>query len=116
MIGTLSGIALECRDPQALAAFYSAVTGWPVVYDSADWVSVGVEGSGWHLSFQRSPGHQPPAWPDQAASMQFHLHVRVADLAAAGAEVVRLGAGRLGGEAGFHVYADPAGHPFCLVS
>jgi catechol 2,3-dioxygenase-like lactoylglutathione lyase family enzyme len=116
MIGSLSGIALECRDPKTLAAFYSAVTGWPVVYDSPDWVSIGVEGAAWHLSFQRSPGHQPPTWPDETSSMQFHLHFRAPDLDVAEAEVLGLGATRLGGDAGFHVYADPAGHPFCLVS
>ena len=42
---------------------------------------------------------------------------RVADREAAGRQVRELGARRLprGGES-FDVYADPAGHPFCLVS
>src|ERR671938_490999 len=80
-IGQLSGIALECRDPLALARFYSALTGWPVVYTSDDWCSIGDEAqAAFHLSFQRSPGHTPPTWPDPASSMQFHLHVRVGDL------------------------------------
>ena len=116
MIGTLSGIALECRDPKALAAFYSEVTGWPVVFDSADWVSVGAEGAAWHLSFQRSTGYEPPTWPDETSSMQFHLHFRVPDLGVAEHAVLKLGATKLGEAPGFHVYADPAGHPFCLVS
>jgi hypothetical protein len=30
-VGQLSGVALECRDPAALAEFYSRLTGWPVV-------------------------------------------------------------------------------------
>ena len=37
----------------------------------------------------------------------------VDDLDQADAAVVALGATRLGGD---HVYADPAGHPFCLVT
>jgi hypothetical protein len=37
----------------------------------------------------------------------------VDDLDAAAAAVVALGARRLAG--GDHVYADPAGHPFCLI-
>jgi hypothetical protein len=37
----------------------------------------------------------------------------VEDPAAAGARVLELGAVRLDGQ---DVYADPAGHPFCLVS
>ena len=36
-----SGVALECVDPVALAAFYTALTGWPVVYAADDWVSIG---------------------------------------------------------------------------
>lgn len=37
----------------------------------------------------------------------------VDDLAVAGEQVLRLGATRLA--EGLHVYADPAGHPFCLI-
>ena len=33
-------------------------------------------------------------------------------LAATGSRVLALGAGKLDGD---HVYADPAGHPFCLI-
>ena|SRR5206468_4743685 len=111
-IGRLSGVALECPDPAALADFYSCLTGWPVVYTDPDWYSVGESRQAqFHLSFQRSPGHQPPTWPDPASSMQFHLHLRVDDLAAAEREVLALGATSLGDR----VFADPAGHPFCLV-
>lgn len=116
MIGSLSGIALECREPRALAAFYGAVTGWPVAFDSGDWVSIGPENAVWHLSFQRAPGHQPPAWPDEASSMQFHLHFRVADADLAEEAVLALGAAKLDTSGAYRVYADPAGHPFCLVT
>jgi hypothetical protein len=40
--------------------------------------------------------------------------VMVDDLASAVRRVLALGARRLA--AGIHVYADPAGHPFCLVA
>ncbi|MET0417418.1 MAG: VOC family protein, partial [Actinoplanes sp.] len=40
------------------------------------------------------------------------LDVMVDDQAAAGEAVLRLGARRLSAD---HVYADPAGHPFCLI-
>lgn len=116
--GQLSGIALECPEPRALAQFYSNLTGWPIVYSSADWCSIGEsEDTTFHLSFQRSPGHQPPIWPDEASSMQFHLHVRVADLDAAEAAAIELGATRFEHQPspeGHRVLADPAGHPFCL--
>jgi hypothetical protein len=42
-----------------------------------------------------------------------HLDVMVDDVAEADAAVVALGARRL--RPGDHVYADPAGHPFCLI-
>jgi len=119
-IGRLSGVALECRDPVALADFYTRLTGWPVVHTSPEWISIGESPSAqWHLSFQLAPGHQPPTWPDPASSMQVHLHVRVAELDAAEAEVLALGATKFVHQpdpSGSRVLADPAGHPFCLVA
>jgi catechol 2,3-dioxygenase-like lactoylglutathione lyase family enzyme len=117
-VGSLSGIALECPDPATLAGFYHRVTGWPVVYASPDWYSVGPDRDApLHLSFQRAPGYRPPRWPDPASSMQAHLHFRVDDLDAAEAAVLRLGARRLDHQpspATHRVFADPVGHPFCL--
>lgn len=121
MVGTgyLSGVALECRDPAALADFYRRLTGWPVVYQHPDWYSIGEsEDARFHLSFQRAPGHQPPSWPDSASSMQLHLHFRVDDLDAAEKDLLVLGATKLAnGPASdrTRVLSDPAGHPFCLV-
>jgi hypothetical protein len=118
-VGELSGVTLECRDPAVLAAFYSELTGWPIVYSDPDWYSVGSgEKASFHLSFQRSPDHQPPTWPDPTSSMQAHLHVRVQDLDAAERVVLTLGATKFDHQpAPTHsrVFADPAGHPFCLV-
>ena len=117
-VGDLSGVALECRDPAVLAAFYSALTGWPVVYESDDWCSVGASpDAGFHLSFQRAPGHHPPTWPDDSGAMQAHLHLRVDDLDAAERAALDLGAGKPAHQPdpGRHrVLTDPAGHPFCI--
>jgi predicted enzyme related to lactoylglutathione lyase len=118
VVGLLSGVALECRDPALLANFYSQLTGWPVVHADPEWYSVGEsEHAGFHLSFQRSSGHQPPTWPDPASSMQAHLHFRVDDLDAAERVVLALGGTKFDHQPGprSRVYADPAGHPFCLV-
>jgi catechol 2,3-dioxygenase-like lactoylglutathione lyase family enzyme len=119
-VGELSGVALECRDPAVLADFYSELTGWPVVYSDPDWYSVGQgEKASFHLSFQRSPNHRPPTWPDPASSMQVHLHVRVEDLDAAEQAVLTLGATKFEHQPTpdrSRVFADPAGHPFCLVA
>ncbi|MDT5028792.1 MAG: hypothetical protein QOE61_5218 [Micromonosporaceae bacterium] len=117
-VGRLSGVALECQDPAALAEFYSRLTGWPVVFADPDWYSIGQsEQAAFHLSFQRSPGHQPPSWPDPASSMQFHLHLRVDNLDVAERTALGLGATKLGHQPNpdhSRVFADPAGHPFCL--
>ncbi|MBC9225673.1 VOC family protein [Aeromicrobium sp. 636] len=116
-VGSLSGVALEGRDPAALAAFYSAVTGWPILHSDEDWYSIGAPDGAFHLSFQLAPEHEPPAWPDPASSIQAHLHVRVDDLDAAEARVLELGATRFAHQPnpdGSRVFADPAGHPFCL--
>src|SRR4029450_12078998 len=117
-IGSLSGVALECPDPGALAEFYSRVTGWPIVYTDPGWYSVGPSrDAGPHLSFQRAPGPQPPTWPDPASSMQLHLHFRVDDLDTAETAVLALCGTMFDDQPGdrSRVYADPAGHPFCLV-
>lgn len=117
-VGRLSGIALECRDPEVLATFYSGVFGWPIAYRSDDWWSIG-EDDAFHLSFQRAPGYQPPVWPDPMSSMQFHLHVRVADLDAAQQAIIGLGGLLLAHQPHAdtsRVFADPAGHPFCVVA
>lgn len=48
---------------------------------------------------------------------QVHLDIHVDDIAVAEAKVLALGATRLPStEPGFRVYADRAGHPFCLES
>jgi catechol 2,3-dioxygenase-like lactoylglutathione lyase family enzyme len=113
MIGRPHHVAYDCPNPLALARFYSALLGLPVTYTSADWVVVAQEDRTSGFAFQRSPGHVPPVWPDPASSQQVHLDVMVDDLDAAQTAVLALGATRLVG--GDHVYADPAGHPFCLV-
>ena len=64
------------------------------------------------LALQLAPDHRAPTWPDAAVPQQMQLDVMVDDFAAGDAEVLALGARPLGGD---HVFADPAGHPFCLI-
>lgn len=119
MIGRLRSVVLDCPDPQALAAFYSELTGLEQTYADDEWVTLGTLDGGVRVAFQRAPGHRPPTFPDEASSQQLHLDVTVDDIDAAEAKVLALGARPLpgGDEEGdnFRVYADPAGHPFCLV-
>ncbi len=105
-------MVVDCPYPAALAGFYSALPGLPVTYRDDDWVVVAASDRSSGLAFQRAPGNPPPTWPDPAVPQQFDLDIMVEDVAAAGPRVMALGAVRLDGE---NVYADPAGHPFCLI-
>lgn len=114
----LQVVALDCPDPGALAAFYSAVLGAEVERDGtdADWVQLAPRG-GTPLAFQRVADHRPPQWPGVEHPQQMHLDLEVDDLDAGEAAVVALGARRHEVQPGttFRVFVDPAGHPFCLV-
>ncbi|MDT0437868.1 MULTISPECIES: VOC family protein [Streptomyces] len=115
-LAALGSVVLDCPDPLALADFYAAVLGGTVEAGSDRWVDLALP-SGGTLSFQSAPGTEAPAWPDPARPQQFHLDLSVPDLDAAEADVLALGARPLdtGDRArSFRVYADPAGHPFCL--
>ena len=112
MIGRMHHAAFDCRNPRELAAFYSGLLGWPVTYISDDWVVVAPDDTTSGLAFQLAPDHVPPTWPDPAVPQQIHFDVMVEDADEAGPGVLALGASKLAGE---HVYADPAGHPFCLI-
>jgi catechol 2,3-dioxygenase-like lactoylglutathione lyase family enzyme len=112
MIGRMHHVVLDCPDPVALAGFYSELLGLPVTHQDDDWVVVSLSETASGLAFQLAPDNPPPTWPDPAVPQQFHLDIMVEDVAVAGERVLRLGAVKLDGE---DVYADPAGHPFCLI-
>ncbi|MEU8030006.1 VOC family protein [Streptomyces sp. NPDC049099] len=120
-LAKLGVVVLDCPDPHALAGFYAAVLGGTAEADSDDsgeWVDLKVPG-GPALAFQEAPGYVPPKWPAPDGAQQFHLDLVVADLDAAEKGVLELGARPLDAEdreRTFRVYADPAGHPFCLCA
>ena len=60
--------------------------------------------------------HVPPVWPDPTGPQQAHLDLAVEDLDEAEERVLALGAVKPDFQPGetWRVYADPAGHPFCL--
>ncbi len=113
-IGRLHHVVLDCRDPHRVAEFYSALLGLPITYTSSDWVVVAANDTTSGLAFQLAPDHVPPTWPDPAVPQQIHLDVMVEDVAASAPRVLALGATVLDADKG--VYADPAGHSFCLVT
>jgi catechol 2,3-dioxygenase-like lactoylglutathione lyase family enzyme len=119
VIGRLEKTVLDCPDARALAAFYAEVLGMRINEDHRDggWVVIGREPGMRELAFQRAENYTPPRWPDPDHPQHEHLDIRVDDVDAAEQAVLALGATRLEAprEEGFRVFADPAGHPFCLV-
>lgn len=105
-------MVLDCPDPALLARFYSELLGHPITYESEDWVVVAANDTTSGLAFQLAPDYHAPTWPAGDIPQQIHLDVMVEDVVAAGRRVRALGAEQLDGEG---VYADPAGHPFCLI-
>ncbi|MER7750582.1 VOC family protein [Kitasatospora sp. NPDC097643] len=120
MIGKLECIVLDCPDPAALARFYAGVLGGAVDRPDPRW-SLGEGWSTLHLDggtvlcFQRVDGYRPPRWPDRDHPQQAHLDVHVEDLDGAEREVLALGAVRLHDVGRWRIFADPAGHPLCLI-
>jgi len=117
---TLTATVLGTPDPQGLARFYQRLLGWPIRDDGDEWATLRPEGGGTGLSFQLERDHVPPVWPPEPGTqqMQTHLDLEVDDLDAACALAEEAGARRIGGHDDpaelVRVYADPAGHPFCL--
>jgi Glyoxalase-like domain len=112
----LLSVALDCPDAGQLAAFYAGITGGEVIFCDDSWAVVQAPGA--RIDFQTAAGYVPPAWPDPASSMQMHLDFYVDDAEAAEVRVLAAGATKYDHQPGdhFRVYADPAGHPFCLCT
>jgi catechol 2,3-dioxygenase-like lactoylglutathione lyase family enzyme len=111
----LFAVTIDAPDAAALARFYADLLGMAVTYDGPEGALI--SGDGKSVMFQQVRGYEPPRWPDPAHPQQAHLDVVVDDLDAGEARALELGASRLdGGGETFRVFADPAGHPFCLTT
>jgi len=113
MAGRLHHVILDCPDPLRLAQFYSALLDQPITFANKDFAVVAADATTSGIAFQLAPDHRPPTWPDPAVPQQLHLDVMVENVAEATPHVLGLGATKLDGEG---VFADPAGHPFCLIT
>lgn len=125
---------LDTTDARGLAEFYRQLLGLayrpgdeppaPGEDDprGRDWLVL-VDGDGQRaLAFQQVANLERPTWPEGPVSQQLHLDLSVpsaADLAAQHERTLGLG-GRLlldgidNPEEPIRIYADPAGHPFCI--
>lgn len=93
-------VVIDCPEPDELASFYRAFLGEPPVPQ---------------LSFQRVSPYVSPRWPNPTFPAQMHFDIKVDDRRTMESLVVGLGAVPLPAQGGScPVFADPAGHPFCL--
>jgi hypothetical protein len=107
----IARIVIDCPDPRALATFYSALLDLPDrELDTPDRVVLAGSPA---VAFQRSET-AAPRWPDPAYPQQVHLDLATDDVPAARAHASSVGAEPLQTGPDHHVYADPAGHPFCI--
>lgn len=113
-----SVIVFDAADLHAESEFWAGMLGGHVFKDD-DWHSV-IDGAGeWRIGVQLAPNHVPPEWPN-GGPQQLHLDLHVDDPRSAHEEAVTLGARLLqsavdlNANEGHQVYADPAGHPFCI--
>ena len=112
-------IVFDAADLNAESSFWASVLGGTVVAED-DWHSVLDADGVWRLGIQLAPDHVAPQWPGGDQQQQVHLDLHVANPLAAHHEVMALGArllqpaDDLSSPEGHQVYADPAGHPFCI--
>lgn len=140
----ISAVVLDCLDPRSLAEFYRQLLGYsyrpgdePPAPGEADprgedWLvlrsSPEARHDGRALAFQREPEHRPAEWSPESPPgptgqrQMLHLDMVVADtdaLLRQRERALALGAVQLfdrfdDDEEPLFVFADPAGHPFCI--
>ncbi len=119
-VGRLTQLVLECDDAELLARFWQKVLDLPEPEGDSEWLTLRWEPVG-RFSFHRVAGYRPPSWPGEGGEQHVHFDLLVDDLSDAGVSVEMAGARPLTevmnpGPKAWRIYADPAGHPFCLVS
>ena len=110
-------VVFDAADLTSESSFWAGLLGGTIDAED-DWHMVSVDGEP-RVGVQLAPDHVAPDWPD-GVPQQIHLDLWVDDVSAADDRVMSLGARLLKpaddikSREGFQVYADPAGHPFCL--
>jgi hypothetical protein len=130
----LRSVVLDALEARRLAEFYRQLLGY--VYEpghepppageadpaGADWLVLTAPGGGPRLAFQQVERLEPSTWPDHAVPQQLHLDLSVPtadELVARREDALALGARLVSDrfddpQEPLYVFADPAGHPFCI--
>jgi hypothetical protein len=132
----LCQVVLDTTDPRELAEFYRQLldlhyrpgdeppTGDAVDERGRDWLVLRGRAGGNGLAFQHVDSLAASTWPEDTVPQQLHLDLTVPtaqDLLAQHERAISLGARLLydrfeDPEEPLRVYADPAGHPFCIFA
>jgi hypothetical protein len=112
-----SVVVFDAADLHAESAFWAGMLDGHVFDDKRFHCVIDAAGE-WRIGVQLAPEHTPPEWPD-GAPQQVHVDLHVVDPKDAHEQAMRLGARLLRADdlerdEGHQVYADPAGHPFCI--
>jgi hypothetical protein len=111
-------VVFDAPDLASESAFWAGMLDGRVLRDDR-WHSVFDADGHWVIGVQLAPDHVPPDWPN-GNPQQVHLDLHVDDPASAHAKAIALGArvlkhaDDLAAAEGHEVFADPAGHPFCI--
>jgi hypothetical protein len=130
----LRQVVLDTTDARALAEFYRQLLGF--VYRAGDeppelgqddpkgrdWLVLRDPAGATRLAFQHVDNMQRTTWPSDGVPQQLHLDLTVptlSELEVQHERTLRLGALLLADhsddeEEPLRIYADPAGHPFCI--
>ncbi|HEY9412814.1 MAG TPA: VOC family protein [Jiangellaceae bacterium] len=131
---TLRQVVLDCTHARELAEFYRRLLGWryragdeqpaPGEPDpqGQDWLVLQDAAGVSRVAFQQVAALPRVTWPEGPIPQQLHLDLTVpsaADLDVQHQRALALGARLLHDRSGdpeepLRVYADPAGHPFCI--
>jgi catechol 2,3-dioxygenase-like lactoylglutathione lyase family enzyme len=131
---TLRQVVLDCEDARALAEFYRQLLGFQYRpgderptdgspdTNGQDWLVLSDANGSARLAFQRVPHLPEPTWPEGPRPQMLHLDTTVptlSELYLQHTRALELGARLLldrsdDPDEPLFVYADPAGHPFCI--
>ncbi|MGI9598754.1 MAG: VOC family protein [Acidimicrobiales bacterium] len=131
----LVAVVLDATDARELAEFYRRLLGFdyrpgderpePGQPDQRgeDWLVLFDQAGAPRLAIQQVAALPAPTWPDPTVPQQLHLDLSVGtieELAEQHGRALSLGATLLEDrstdpEESLNVYADPAGHPFCIL-
>lgn len=128
---TLRQVVLDTTDVRNLAEFYRQLLGFeyragdeppPAGQPNRDWLVLRHPSGTQRVAFQQVDTLRRSTWPDDEIPQQLHLDLTVPtkqDLDSQHLRALALGARLLidrsdDEEEPLRVYADPAGHPFCI--